>query len=49
MFAVFCVNGINIIVPAFVRGGRLCARIDRAAILRAVGVPETACVRWGLA
>ncbi len=49
MFVAFCVQGVNVIVPEFVQGGRLCARIDRAAILRAIGVPEGACVLWGLA
>lgn len=47
MFAVICIGGVNIIVPAFVRDGRLCARINRAAILAAVGLPVHACVRWG--
>lgn len=47
MFTAFCVQGVNVIVPAFVRNGRLCARINRAAILAAVGVPAGACVRWG--
>lgn len=47
MFFAFAVNGVNIIVPGFVRGGRLCARINRAAILAAVGVPAGACALWG--
>lgn len=46
MFAVLSVAGVNIIVPAFVRGGRLCMRISRGRILAAFGIPEGACVRW---
>ncbi len=48
MFVAFCVQGVNVIVPATVRHGRLCTEIDRGAILRAIGVPPSACVRWGL-
>ena len=47
MFAVICIGRVNIIVPAFVRGGRLCVRINRIADLAAVGLPAHACVRWG--
>lgn len=48
MFVAFSIQGVNVIVPAFAENGRLCARIDRAAILAAVGARETDCVRWGL-
>lgn len=45
---IFCVNGINIIVPAAVGAdGRTRIQIDWALILKAVGLPENACVRWG--
>ncbi len=48
MVIVVCVNGINIIVPATVgKDGRMRARVNRARILAAVGLPEHACVRWG--
>lgn len=47
MFAVINIGGVNVIVPAFVRGGRICVRINRTRILAAVGLPAHACVRWG--
>ena len=47
MYVAICINGVNFIVPAFVRNGKLCARMNRSRMMAAAGIPETACVRWG--
>jgi len=47
MFFAIRIGGVNFIVPAFVRNGKLCARINRGRMMAAAGIPETACVRWG--
>ena len=47
MFAAICIGGANVILPAFVRNGRLCVRMNRTRIHLAVGLPEHACMRWG--
>lgn len=48
MVFAFTVQGTTIIVTGFVKGGKLKARINRARILAALGIPETACVSWGI-
>lgn len=47
MFVAICIAGVNFIVPAFVRDGKLKVRVNRSRMMAAAGIPETACVRWG--